>query len=202
MPYIVFSPPPKPTVQQESVSTMGRQLWDGIKHCFHGENWTDNDANNANYLKSKRKYFDELFTLSPALKNKLVSWCKQVPDAVCMSPSALNKHLSASNTQHQTYYDPNYGGRSVDMVMRTELAMQQKARVTNGRNSLTYATCSYILDAGKNQAYLLFFTFDSDGIDVCQVLTKNEYATGGRVSGFDFVKLPQWNSVPASEYKK
>lgn len=211
MAYLTFgSYASRKQVVQESISTMGRQLWDGIKMAFNSENWTSNDANNANYLKNKRRYFDELFTIGPKLKAKLVSWVKGVPGALALPPGELSQLLSATNTEQRQsssyYYDANagYGYGSTDTYdahERNELTLQRKARVNNARNSLTYSTCSYTLHDG-NKAYLLFFTFDSDGIDVCQVLTRNKYSQGGMSSGLDFTRLPQWNSVSKSEYMK
>ena len=194
----------------ETLSTMGRQLWDNIKHCFNTENWTSNDANNANYLKAKRKYFDELFSLSPGLKAKLIQWCRKVPGVLAVSPSEMEQMLSATNTQKRqigsTYIDPKSGvyyntQNEYEDHERNELTLQRKARANNARNSLTYSTCSYVLNDG-GKAYLLFFTFDSDGIDICQVAAKNKYSSGGMQAGIDFVRLPQWNGVRKEEYMK
>ena len=201
---------PRKDAINESLSTMGRQIWDNIKHVFNTENWTSNDADNANYLKAKRKYFDELYTITPSLKAKLVQWCRKVPGILALSPSEMNQMLSATNneqrTQNTTYVDPHSGAyynntSTYDYHERNELTMQRKARVNNARNSMTYSTCSYVLHDG-NKAYLLFFTFDSDGIDVCQVATHNKYSSGGMQAGIDFVRLPQWNGVQKSEYTK
>lgn len=205
MPYLVFdSLKEHNATLQESIETMGRQLWDGIKMAFSAENWTSNDANNANYLRNKRRYFNELFEIGPKLKAKLLSWVKAIPGAVAMPPGELSQMLSATNTEknYHSHYDQNGGyGYSYDTHERNELTLQRKARVNNARNSITYATCSYILNDGS-KAYLLFFTFDSDGIDVCQVLTQNKYSQGGMSSGFDFARVPQWNSVSKDEYMK
>lgn len=197
-------------VVQESIATMGRQLWDGIKQAFNMENWTSNDANNANYLKAKRKYFNELFTITPKLKAKLLQWVKNIPGALALPPGELSQMLSASNVEQRQrythYHVPDSGysygtSQTYDAHERNELTLQRKARVNNARNSVTYATCSYILDAG-GKAYLLMFTFDSDGIDVCQVLTQNKYSSGGMSAGYDFAKVPQWSSVSKEEYMK
>lgn len=189
----------------ESIATMGRQLWDGIKHTFNTENWVDSDANNANYLAAKRKYFDELFTISPKLQSKLVSWIKQIPGVVALPPGDMNQMLKAQNVEQRSYVTTNQHlgtiGTSYDYRERNELSLQRKARSTNTRNRFSYATCSYVLNDG-GKAYLLFFTFDSDGIDSCQVLCSNKYASGGMAANFTFEKVPQWNSVSKNEYMK
>ncbi len=198
-------------VMQESIATMGRQLWDGIKHLFNSDNWTSTDDSYANYLKEKRKYFNERFSISPKLKAKLVQWCKAVPGAVCMSASSLSQMMNASNINQRKvstgYYDPDTGigfgtTRTVEDRERNEYTLHMKARENNARNQYTHATCSYTLDAGGGKAYLLFFTFDDEEIDVCQVLTQNRYSSGGKAAGYDFVRLPQWGSVSREEYAK
>jgi hypothetical protein len=199
------------TVMQESIATMGRQLWDGIKHMFNTDNWMSNDDAYANYLKDKRKYFNECFSLSPKLKAKLVQWCKAVPGVVMMSPSQFGQMMNGSNVESRKVtigsYDSNSGfgvssTRTVDHRERNEYSLHMKARENNVRNQFTHATCSYILDAGGGKAFLLFFTFDHEEIDVCQVLTQNKYSTGGKAVGYDFVRLPQWESVSREEYTK
>ena len=122
-----------------------------------------------------------------------------------MSHSTLSQMLSGTTTEKETMTTNTQHGSytyTIDVRQRNELALQQKARANNGRNSMTYATCSYILDMGNNKSALLFFTFDSDSIAVCQVLTKNQYSTGGRSSGYDMVKVPEWHSVARNEYMK
>ena len=113
--------------------------------------------------------------------------------------------LKAQNVEQRSYTTTMSGGNvigsSYDYRERNELSLQRKARSTNSRNRWTYATCSYILHDG-NKAYLLFFTFDSDGIDGCQVLCSNKYASGGTAANFTFEKVPQWNSVSKNEYMK
>ena len=193
------------TTLAESLATLGRQLWDDIKLNFSAENWTDNDAMNANYLKNKRKYFDELFTISPKLKAKLVSWVKQIPGVLSLPKGEMSQLLSATNSEQRTSINTTSDGytygRTYDHHERNELTLQRKARINNGRNSLSYSTCSYILEDG-GKAYLLFFTFDSDGIETCQVLTQNKYSRGGLGSGMDFAKVPQWGGVRKDEYMK
>lgn len=190
---------------------MGRQLWDGIKHMFNSDNWMSADDSYANYLKAKRRYFDQHFSISPKLKAKLVQWCRSIPGAVCMSASSFNQMLNASNTNQRKlysgYHDPDTGlgfgtSTTVEDRERNEYTLQRKARENNARNSITHATCNYLLDAGGGKAYLLFFTFDDEEIDVCQVLTQNQYSSGGKAAGYDFVRLPQWGSVSREEYMK
>jgi len=196
---------------QESLSTMGRQMWENIKHLFNTDNWTSTDDAYANYLKSKRRYFDENFSISPRLKAKLVQWCRNIPGAVCMPAGQFNQMLNASTTENRQvrsgYYDANSGfgfstTRNVEDRERNEYTLHMKARDSNARNQYTHATCNYLLDAGGGKAYLLFFTFDDEEIDVCQVLVQNRYSSGGKAAGYDFVRLPQWGSVSKAEYAK
>jgi hypothetical protein len=202
--------PEQKQIMNETLSTMGRQLWDGFKEIFKGENWTSNDASFENYLKAKRKYFNELYTIKPPLKKKLIGWINQTPGAFCVSPSEMSQLLSANNTKkvQQTagYHDPTTGAvatttHEYEVSERNEYTLHMKARANNARNSLTYCSVPYVIHDG-NKAYLVVFTFDSDGIDVCQVATKNKYAKGGMSEGISFVRLPQWQGVQKSEYEK
>lgn len=197
------------TTVNESISTMGRQLWDSIKNSFDTESWASDKHASQKYLNSKRKYFNELFTITPQLKKKMLTWCSQVPGAMCMNKTEIYQLTNAMDTEKHTGYTyANYGhgmgyahSYDYETSQTKELTLQRKARSSNGVNSVTNATCSYILDAGNNKGYLLYITFDSDEIKRVQVVCKNKYSKGGNGEGLDIEEVRQFRTVNPNEYK-
>jgi hypothetical protein len=198
------------TAINESLATMGRQLWDSIKNTFDTESWCSDRHAYQQYMASKRKYFNELFTISDQLKKKMVMWCSQVPGALALSKGELHQMMNAMDTEKHTSYNTyNYGNgysgsyaHDYETSQTKEVTLQRKARTNNGVNSITNATCSYILDAGNNKAYLLYITFDSDEIKRVQVVCKNKYSKGGSGEGLDIEELRQFRTVNPAEYRK
>lgn len=190
------------SIVTESITTMGKQLWYGIKSIFDADTYFDDDEAFRKYMDNKREQFDQYFQISPVLQRKLEGWIKRIPDVLLLSPSEMKQFLSASNTEQRSYGSSSYGNgydTSYDYNERNEVSTQRKARRSNGFNSITNATCSYLFPIGGKQA-LLFFTFDSDEIKVAQVITRNKYSSGGMSSGLQAVKIPEWNSVQPVEY--
>lgn len=190
------------SIVTESITTMGKQLWYGIKSIFDADTYFDDDEAFRKYMDNKREQFDQYFKLSPVLQRKLEGWIKKIPDVLLLSPSEMRQFLSASNSE-QRYTGSTTDGSgyasSYEYNERNEVSTQRKARRSNGFNSFTNATCSYLLPIGGKQA-LLFFTFDSDEIKVAQVITRNKYSSGGMSSGIQAVKIPEWNTVQPVEY--
>jgi hypothetical protein len=197
-------------VLDESVSTMARQFWDTLKLNFDSEAWFSDKYASEQYLKAKRKYFNELFVFNEPFKKKVAAWCSRVPGAVAMNKRELYEMMSANDEEKHNgythYQDKNgYGyGSSYEYTtnQRKEETLHMKARASNGFNSTTNATCSYVLDAGGGKAYLLFITFDSDEIKRVQVMTRNRYSKGGNAEGFDFEEVRDFRSVNPSEYRR
>jgi len=190
------------SIVTESITTFGRQLWYGIKTLFDADTYFDNDEAFRKYMDNKREQFDSSFKISPVLQRKLEGWVKRIPDVLLLSPSEMRQFLSASNSEQRYAGGSNSGNgyaTSYEYNERNEVSIQRKARISNGFNSLTNATCSYLLPIGGKQA-LLFFTFDSDEIKVAQVITRNKYSAGGMASGLQAVKIPEWNTVQPVEY--
>jgi len=190
------------SIVTESITTMGKQLWYGIKSIFDADTYFDDDEAFRKYMDNKREQFDQYFQISPVLQRKLEGWIKKIPDVLLLSPSEMRQFLSASNSE-QRYTGSTSDGSgyasSYEYNERNEVSTQRKARRSNGFNSFTNATCSYLLPTGGKQA-LLFFTFDSDEIKVAQVITRNKYSSGGMSSGLQAVKIPEWNTVQPVEY--
>ena len=183
----------------ESIGTMLTQLGQGIKHLFNTDNWTSNRAACNNYLNAKRDYFDEIFVITPRLKDLLIKWIKKIPGSFYLKPNEMDQFLGTLEGYQAISNDPN-GRTRVDGVNVTkEYGLQLKARDSNAKNSITNATCTYKLQDG-NKCYLLFFTFDSDDISVAQVLTKNKYGNTMLANGFDIVEIPEWAGVNPKEY--
>ena len=190
------------SIVTESITTMGKQLWYGIKSIFDVDTYFDDDEAFRKYMDNKREQFDQCFQISPVLQRKLEGWIKKIPDVLLLSPSEMRQFLSASNSE-QRYTGSTSDGSgyasSYEYNERNEVSTQRKARRSNGFNSFTNATCSYLLPIGGKQA-LLFFTFDSDEIKVAQVIARNRYSSGGMSSGLQAVKIPEWNTVQPVEY--
>ena len=175
------------------------QLGQGIKHLFNTDNWTSNRSACNNYLNAKREYFDELFVITPRLKDLLIKWIKKIPGAFYLKPNEMDQFLGTLEGQHSITSDSYGNTYSQDVNITKEYGLQLKARDTNMKNSFTNATCTYKLQDG-NKCYLLFFTFDSDDISVAQVLTKNKYGNTMLANGFDIVEIPEWAGVNPKEY--
>ena len=190
------------SIVTESITTMGKQLWYGIKSLFDADTYFDDDEAFKKYMDNKREQFDQYFQISPVLQRKLEGWVKRIPDVLLLSPSEMKQFLSASNSEQRYTGNTSDGSgysTSYEYNERNEVSTQRKARRSNGFNSITNATCSYLLPIGGKQA-LLFFTFDSDEIKVVQVIARNRYSSGGMSSGLQAVKIPEWNTVQPVEY--
>ena len=195
MAYLTFNKFPV----NESIGTMLTQLGQGIKHLFNTDNWTSNRAACNNYLNAKREYFDELFVITPRLKDLLLKWIKKIPGAFYLKPNEMDQFLGTLEGQHSITSDGYGNTYSQDVNITKEYGLQLKARDTNMKNRITNTTCTYKLQDG-NKCYLLFFTFDSDDISVAQVLTKNKYGNTMLANGFDIVEIPEWAGVNPKEY--
>ncbi len=201
---------PEEAELQESMSTMGRQLWDGIKGLFGG----------PSAFTAKRKYFNELYTIDANLKKKLVKMVNQVQNAVILPHSTLFQLISGKITQKEvdttpsttrTYnhktgeYDTHvYSKTQTVYKTRTNIDVFHRDRANQNHDvsNITNATCNYILDMGNGKAALLFFTFDSKQIKAAQVLTSNKFSSGDALSKYDTTALPGWDSVSKDEYMK
>ena len=193
----------------ESFTTMGAQILHGLKSIFDVDSYFDDDRAWAKYMDRKREHFEQYHTLTPALKAKLQTWIRQIPNALIMPKSELDQFLSATNHEQrtQTSYIP-VGNTYVpytntyDYEERNEVSAQRRARSSNAYNSITNATCSYRLDMGGGKQTIMYITFDSDRIKVIQVPTFNKYSKGGMNNGLSLVKIPQWSTVRREEYAK
>lgn len=181
----------------ESLKTFGKQSLYALSTIIDPDTYLDDDASWDKYMRNKREQFDENFIIKPSLKNKLVSWVKKIPNILLLSRNEMDRFLSASNTDKRATDTGSY-----DYYERNEVSAQKKARISNGYNGITNATCSYRLDVGGGKEALLLFTFDSDEIKVCQTIVRNDYSSGGLLSGMQAVKIPEWNSVAREEYLK
>lgn len=190
------------SIVTESITTLGQQLWYGVKSLFDSDSYFDDDEAWRKYMDEKKRQFDSYFKISPVLQRKLEGWVKRIPDVFLLPPSEMRRFLSATNSE-QRYAGSTSNGTgyaaSYEYSERNEVSTQKKARLSNGFNSFTNATCSYILPIGGKQA-LLFFTFDSDEIKVAQVVTRNRYGSGGLANGIQIVKIPEWKTVQPVEY--
>ena len=186
----------------ESAGTMFRQIYDSIKFLFDSDNWTSTEAGNSNYLSAKRKYFDSMYEITPKLKNKLLSWINKIPDVVWIPTKDLERYLKTIDREREVYGD-RHGTETYDTYNTRELSLQQQARVTNRRNSITFCTCVYPLD-NKGKSCLLFFTFDSNLIATCQILVNNKYNNGnGKIGHCEIIRIPEFeDSVDKNEYTK
>lgn len=194
-----------PIVINESLTTMAVQFWHGVKSIFDLDTYLDTDEACRKYMEAKRKHFDEYFHIGPRLKASLQKWVSKIPNVFVLPASEMSQFLSANNSEQRSsyYYDgETFSGGTYEYNERNEVSTQRKARISNGYNSMTNATCTYRLDMGHGKQALIFFTFDSDEIKVAQTLIKNKYGSGGMSGNIQVVKIPEWNSVDRNEYLK
>jgi len=190
----------------ESAGTLIRQVFDKVKRIFDIDSYTSASHRDMKILNDKKKYFDELFTITPKLKEKLAAWLRKYSNVCWLTPQQASQLLASTDTRqitdYSTYVSPQGNGVNLgyerDVTKTKGLQFQRMARANNEYNRYTNATCIYQLNVG-GKVCILFMTFDSYSIKNVQVLCGNPQ---GPTTNFTTAKVTEWGSVAVNEYKK
>ena len=209
MGYLVFN---------EDLKTVAHNYLSSAMYGYHSKN--NKNINNflipihrkiigstGDKLSFDRKYFDSMYTITPQLKKKLLSWVSNIKGA-----------RAFTNDERKMFIDKdtsNVSKISKGGIYRDELTNQNnlasnKTRLATrslGDGHFTTCTAVYYLPSGKG-SYIIYFTFDGDSIEDAKVLCNKDNSesaynnTGLSDKNFFVKEIPQWKSVRPEEYKK
>lgn len=132
-------------------------------------------------------YFDHHYELSEKLINKLRNWCAKAGGSVVTVGQMRTKNGFQLNE-------------------KDALARQNTRKATRGfgKGMITTATAYKKIPVGnKGGCYVIYLTFDAESIEDVKVLKlKAKGMNPEDDNSYTVVKLPQWNSVDPSEYRK
>lgn len=166
----------------EDIKTVAHNLWTRASGIAgpHGANIKQLDMIFGQLFKATdyldESYFDAHFRLSPKLKEKIISWVRNLGPSVA-DVSEVNKNYNISIADARS--------RNV-----------RRATRGIGKGLLTTATCYKTFNIG-NKSACVYFTFDSSKIFDAKVLMKEPDE-----ANYSVKELPQMKSVDPSEYAR
>ena len=133
-------------------------------------------------------YFKSMYNITDRVRSRLLSILRSYKDAVVVGKNGIQGGTNA--------HFLNFNGKS------SGLASRHMRQATAGFGGITTtATCFYKLPT-KGGYYILYFTFDGTGIKNCQVLCKKPGANNEEYDSYYTRKIPEFDRIPESEYKK
>lgn len=174
----------------ETLATMGSQLLHLIPNLF------------GDKFEQKKRYFESMFDIKKAspMICKLIK--NQMNDALVLNPQKLNAVFNTRVKGTDTVYITFNNGVTVPVpvpynITKKEM-LHRDATDQTMKNSFSHATTYYPVSCGGKNFYLLYFTFDTDGIEDASVLCKNTYGKGK----IELRNLKGIKNIPVDLYKK
>lgn len=208
MGYLVFN---------EDLKTVGHNYLSSYLYGYHSKN--NKNINNfliplyrkftgdtADKLSFDRKYFNSMYTITPQLKKKLLSWVSNIKGARAFTNDERKMFIDKDTS---TTTKISKGGIYRDELTNQNNLASNKTRLATrslGDGHFTTCTAVYYLPSGKG-SYIIFFTFDGDSIEDAKVLcnkdnSESAYNTSLSDKNFFVKEISQWKSVRPEEYKK